>query len=666
MSAEGGARRVALVAALVVVTAVVLQRIVGRAFVLNFTISGPNASVLLVFGLLTAWTLPAAVRLGWAPSLRRAGAVLPVAVLASAAPDSVVAAVAGVVALALATPWLVALAAHDRAFVPGFAAGVAALAAIRGWLGTLPTYATLEGVALLVGVAFLAGALALTTDPPDRGASAVAWLAVVAQGLFLGVPAATAAWSASAYAPTVLATVAGVVLGALWASRDRALKASRDRALGVPGTAVIGVAFTLAWVDVVWVGQLDAVAVGIAQLAFVRLLAAGLRDDGVRWLVLAQAVALLGVVAQLLATNWAYVPGGAALAGQAPLVLFGLGLAPVVAILAVAIFAVVPRADGTDPEADAAAGTPTETGDSDGESDGDSDGESDVDSDGDVLEDPGRRNVLLSAVPAGAAALSLAPTALAGGSGTVGESGGPPYRVLTLNVHQWIDGDAGGHNFHAVRDAIADADPHVVGLQETEGARYWTGATNGVRWLADELDYHHEYGVPTKRGGYGVSLLSKHPISDAEVVSLPVHESPPRWALLATVEAPAGAFQVVVTHFQTNAPADDRQLAEAETLVDAMRASVLERSVVLGDFNVQPDQDPAYDYLREELTDAWTAAGHDRLDGGGTWPAGDPTQRIDYVWLDGDWSVSNARRVGDETVSDHLGVLATIDPGEDV
>jgi endonuclease/exonuclease/phosphatase family metal-dependent hydrolase len=617
---DGRLGRVALTAALVVVVAAALQRTASRVFVSNFSLSGPGLSALLIFGFLSVWTLPVVRRLGWERSLRGAVAVLPFAVLASAVADPVLAGVGAVLALSLATPLLVALGARDPAFLPGLAVGVASIAAVRGWLGTLPAYATLGGTALLVGVAFVAGALALREDVPEPGASAVAWLAVFAQGLFLAFPAATAAWGGLSYAETAVATVAGVVLGVAWVGGGREL----DRREAV----VVAVAFALALGDLVWVGQLGPVAVLLVQVTFLRLVAAGLRDDGLGWLALAQVVGVVAVVSQVLAANWAYVPGGAALAGHAPLAAFALAAAPAVGAL------LVLARDATG-----------------------------VASDPTALPDAARRDALAALGPGALAALSLAPDALE--SDDDADPGGAPYDVLTLNVHQWIAGGSAAANYRDVRDLLAEHDPDVVGLQETEGSRFTTGSANPVRWLADELDYHHDYGVPTRRGGYGVAVLSRYPILETKVVSLPVNQSPPRWALLATLDAPGGELQTVTTHFQTDVPADDEQLGEAQTILGELFTDGHERAVVLGDFNVQPTQDPAYDRLKRDLTDAWTAAGNPETGGGGTWPAHDPRQRIDYVWLEGDWTVSRCERVGDAAVSDHLGVLATVDPGDD-
>jgi endonuclease/exonuclease/phosphatase family metal-dependent hydrolase len=79
----------------------------------------------------------------------------------------------------------------------------------------------------------------------------------------------------------------------------------------------------------------------------------------------------------------------------------------------------------------------------------------------------------------------------------------------------------------------------------------------------------------------------------------------------------------------------------------------------MGDFNVTPD-DPEYDSLTDSFTDAWTAA--EQTEGSGkTYPADDPRERIDYVFLRGDWAVREATTAGTGAGSDHRAVSAVLD-----
>lgn len=146
----------------------------------------------------------------------------------------------------------------------------------------------------------------------------------------------------------------------------------------------------------------------------------------------------------------------------------------------------------------------------------------------------------------------------------------------------------------------------MVAVCESNGSRVLSGNVDGLRWLARRLDYHAEFGAPTRAGGYGVGLLSRWPLNDVSVVELPVGRSPTRLAVAATVRAPTGPVPVVAAHFMTEKPGDVRY-EQAETAIDL--ATDRDRAVVLGDFNVEPDpEEPADRTLDAALTDARTAA----------------------------------------------------------
>ena len=74
----------------------------------------------------------------------------------------------------------------------------------------------------------------------------------------------------------------------------------------------------------------------------------------------------------------------------------------------------------------------------------------------------------------------------------------------------------------------------------------------------DRRDYPHSVSTSDGVGPIdsGNAILSKYPILDTEVVSLPVRQSPPRWALLATLDeqlAGMGFLWKVCKHVKSNA-----------------------------------------------------------------------------------------------------------------
>lgn len=234
--------------------------------------------------------------------------------------------------------------------------------------------------------------------------------------------------------------------------------------------------------------------------------------------------------------------------------------------------------------------------------------------------------------------------------------------VMTFNVHQlYSTGQTGQVNLEAVRDVIRESGAHIVGLQESEGTRLTSGHVNGVRWLAHALGMHAYYGPPTSDQIYGVSILSKWQIGHSGTVPLPASESIERVAVISPILTPLGSLVVLDTHLQTVEYPEDR-LAQANRILDL--AAFAERMVILGDFNTPADpRDEVYAILATEFTDAWAAAPDSRASPGVTELDEPVPQRIDHVWLKGDWTVESCRLHGNPRASDHLGVACRIRPG---
>jgi endonuclease/exonuclease/phosphatase family metal-dependent hydrolase len=313
------------------------------------------------------------------------------------------------------------------------------------------------------------------------------------------------------------------------------------------------------------------------------------------------------VVTFVLAVNWAFIPGaGPLVRGLEPVAVLALG----VLVAVTAVLAAAGAASTTTPSLDAT------------------------------------RRALVGGVGGGLLAVV----------GALGRAPRPDganpdeLRVATYNVHQFLDA-SGQYNLASVANVLREQDAGIVGLQESEGARITSGNVHGVRWLAETLGYHYHPGPDTEVGGYGVALLSTWPIREGQVVELPTDGTVTRPAMRATVDHPAGAFPVVVTHLEVDGDVRTRQAERVLELVDEES-----RAVVVGDFNATPDE-AVVDAMTDRFTDAWAAAG----DGDGdTFSASRPFQRIDYVFVRG-FDVTEATVFGGPDESDHRGVRATLD-----
>ncbi len=81
--------------------------------------------------------------------------------------------------------------------------------------------------------------------------------------------------------------------------------------------------------------------------------------------------------------------------------------------------------------------------------------------------------------------------------------------------------------------------------------------------------------------------------------------------------------------------------------------------MLMGDFNAPPDEPALRALASAGWIDAWHHASPDAR--GGTWPAGAPFRRIDYVWVrpgDG-WDVAECQRTP-VSGSDHVGLVAVV------
>ena len=133
---------------------------------------------------------------------------------------------------------------------------------------------------------------------------------------------------------------------------------------------------------------------------------------------------------------------------------------------------------------------------------------------------------------------------------------------------------------------------------------------------------------------------------------------------IAEVDLGDEPLTVIATHLHHSVGEDHLRLSQAQALIGAWNGE--KRTVILGDFNAEPD-DATIGLLREAgLKDALLASqsySGGVADGGGagyTSPSDGPSRRLDYISISPDLEVSSFSLTGG-LASDHLGVAATID-----
>lgn len=604
-----------------------------RIFILNFDVAGPNATILLFFLLATGWVVGvvAALEPPRSSLFVGSGTLVLAGFIGSFLGSPTLSALATIVLLTAATPPLVLLVAslRERAVV-GIAIGLLLQGALRVILTTASPYATTAGRILfgilVAGAVGLLVTLAYRDTLPDVDASdvgvgpaAAGTLLVVAAG-YLVHPQVVDRWALRSYDLSVLALVAGVAAGLAVLHVYRVPTGREIAGWAVAYLVAAGVLLYL-------LHPVAILAYGLAWASALVLLAAATRVEtggtGTRPLVGFQFLAVLLLGLTVMATHWAFLVFPLDLTG-------GWGTELTLVFLAVFPLAVGYAAWNGE-------GKPA------------------------TSVDQSRRSALATTV---AGLLSVA--GLVGNRYSPGVDGprdGSTLRVMAFNVHLYFEEHSSGrYSLESVRDVIAADGADVISMPESDAVRPLPGYVDGVRWLGEELGYYTAFGAPGHMRSYGAGLLTRWPIEDVDVVELPIGRSLTRIAVTATVRTPDGPVPFVSTHFMVEKedPADDTRDQQAERVVDL--ATGHDRSVLLGDFNIDPEKHgEEYDILTRDLTDAWVAADEQR-GGPETYSPLQPEGRIDFILLQGDWTVHEAETIADPRASDHMAVVAEIEP----
>ena len=206
------------------------------------------------------------------------------------------------------------------------------------------------------------------------------------------------------------------------------------------------------------------------------------------------------------------------------------------------------------------------------------------------------------------------------------------FKVISYNTLHCSDWKRKVIDYDKIASVVGTAD--VVGMNE-------------IRDKGTNRDYEPQVGIMSQKLGmngyfgqailftgdnpYGNGLLSRYPILRARTVPIP---DPPRYLCdnyketRAVIDATLDLgfpLHVLVTHFGLN-------LSEAANAVDTVVSLIDDTpTVLMGDFNLTPD-DPLLRPIRDRMTD--TA---DFFDDKGklSWPADEPTMKIDYVFVRG-------------------------------
>lgn len=230
-------------------------------------------------------------------------------------------------------------------------------------------------------------------------------------------------------------------------------------------------------------------------------------------------------------------------------------------------------------------------------------------------------------------------------------------RVLTYNIHHGAGND-GTLDLGRIAAVIREATPDVVALQEVDKATRRSQDVDQAAELGRLTGMQAAFGQAMDYGGgqYGVALLSRWPLGDAQVHALPTAPGcEPRCAVAARVRIGGDGPEVLLAATHLEHAQATLRLCQAQKLNAAIAAKHPLPAILAGDFNAVPGTPPI-----QVLRPHWTDATADRPEP--TWPADQPQSKLDYVFFRPAerWRVVEHRVVAERVASDHRPLLVVL------
>ena len=225
------------------------------------------------------------------------------------------------------------------------------------------------------------------------------------------------------------------------------------------------------------------------------------------------------------------------------------------------------------------------------------------------------------------------------------------FKIASFNIQSF-------HNYPVVdidqkysAAVINKYKPDFVGLNEVSA---WFDYPVQPESIAKETGYPHYFYAPIlelKDRLYGNALLSAYPIKHAEMIPIPQYKNYEKRCILKAELDVAGGITVFVTHFGLT---DAEQEISIKLLCELIGENP-EKTVLMGDFNLRPD-DEVLKPLKEILNDTAEGCAEEELL---TWPSIDGQREIDYIFVSPDFNIFKTY-TAEEIGSDHKMILTEL------
>jgi endonuclease/exonuclease/phosphatase family metal-dependent hydrolase len=229
-------------------------------------------------------------------------------------------------------------------------------------------------------------------------------------------------------------------------------------------------------------------------------------------------------------------------------------------------------------------------------------------------------------------------------------------KVLCYNIHHANPPSKPGLiDLDAIAAAITKENPDIVALQEVDRLMKRSGNVDQAKLLSEKtkMNYRFFKAINHDGGEYGTMMLSKYPISDVQMISLPeAFPGEDRVLGCMTVKLPSGKkFIFANTHLDAQKKDGTRTLQMQAILKEL---GTKKGPVVLcGDLN-SVETSEAIKLLDQQFIR--TCKGHCP----GTIPVINPVKTIDYIAVkNAAWSIKEYKVIAETYASDHRPVVVT-------
>ncbi len=215
--------------------------------------------------------------------------------------------------------------------------------------------------------------------------------------------------------------------------------------------------------------------------------------------------------------------------------------------------------------------------------------------------------------------------------------------VVTYNLQQGYS-PAGERSYEEQLEVVRSLDPDILGLQESDTARFAGGNADIVRTFSQGLGMHAYYGPRTVTGTFGIALLSRYKLENPRtfyMYSLGEQTA----SIEATVTIKEKKYHILVTHLGNDGP-----IIQQEDVLSRLFGQ--HNIIAMGDFNFEPTTEQ-YRLTTQTLADAWEVVGSPLP------PGLQADSLIDHIFVSPGTLIQSAQYI-DSPASDHPALVVEV------